>query len=41
MVGEYTPIQYLQLRLGARTLDDPALQDPRTHQAFFEVHAYF
>lgn len=41
VVGEYTPIQYLQLRLGARTLDKHGAQDQTTNQAFLELHAYF
>jgi len=41
VVGEYTPMQYLQLRLGARLLDDNSTQYQAVNQAFLEVHAYF
>ncbi|HEV7433215.1 MAG TPA: hypothetical protein VGN77_09230, partial [Steroidobacteraceae bacterium] len=41
VVGEYTPLQYLQLRLGARWLDDHSSQYQAVNQAFIEVHAYF
>lgn len=40
VVAEYTPIQYLQLRLGARRFDNRS-QDQTVSQAFLEVHAYF
>ena len=40
-VAEYTPIQYLQLRLGARFLDGQSAQFQAVNQAFLEVHAYF
>jgi hypothetical protein len=41
LVGEYTPMQYLQLRLGARFSDDGSSQYQAVNQAFLEVHAYF
>ena len=41
VVGEYTPMQYLQLHLGARALDDDSAQYQAVNQAFLEVHAYF
>ena len=41
VVGEYTPMQYLQLRLGARLLDDNSTQYQAVNQAFLEVHVYF
>jgi hypothetical protein len=41
VVGEYTPIQYVQLRLGARWTDDHSAQYQAVNQAFLEVHAYF
>ena len=41
VIGEYTPMQYLQLRLGARWLDDHSVQYQTVNQAFIEVHAYF
>ncbi len=41
VVTEYTPMQYLQLRLGARWLDDHSEQDQSVNQAFLELHAYF
>ncbi|MDE2251457.1 MAG: hypothetical protein KGL25_08640 [Gammaproteobacteria bacterium] len=41
VVAEYTPIQYLQLRLGLRTLRDAAAQAPDFEQGFFQVHVYF
>jgi hypothetical protein len=41
VVGEYTPMQYLQLRLGARWTDDHSAQYQAVNQAFLEVHAYF
>ena len=41
VVAEYTPMQYLQLRLGARWLDDHSEQYQAVNQAFLEVHAYF
>jgi hypothetical protein len=41
VVGEYTPMQYLQLRLGARWLDDHSVVYQAVNQAFLEVHAYF
>lgn len=41
VVGEYTPMQYLQLRLGARWLDDHSQQYRAVNQAFLEVHGYF
>jgi hypothetical protein len=41
VVAEYTPMQYLQLRLGARWLDDHSQQYQAVNQAFLEVHAYF
>jgi hypothetical protein len=40
-VAEYTPIQYVQLRLGARTLDNQGPQNQTINQAFLELHAYF
>jgi hypothetical protein len=40
-VAEYTPIQYVQLRLGARTLDNQGPQSQTINQAFLELHAYF
>ena len=40
IVAEYTPIQYLQLRLGARRFDNRS-QQQTVNQAFFEMHAYF
>lgn len=41
VVAEYTPIQYLQLRLGLRTQGDAATQTRNPEQGFFQVHAYF
>jgi hypothetical protein len=41
VVGEYTPMQYLQLRLGARWTDDHSQQYQAVNQAFLEVHVYF
>jgi hypothetical protein len=41
VVGEYTPMQYVQLRLGARWMDDHSTQYQADNQAFLEVHAYF
>ncbi len=41
VVAEYTPIQYLQLRLGARRLDNHGTQSQTANQAFLELHAYF
>jgi hypothetical protein len=41
VVGEYTPMQYLQLRLGARALDDHSAQYQAVNLAFLEVHVYF
>jgi hypothetical protein len=40
VVAEYTPVQYLQLRLGLRTQGD-ATQARNLEQGFFQVHAYF
>lgn len=40
-VFEYTPIQYLQLRLGVRTLDNHGSQAQTINQGFLEMHAYF
>ena len=40
-VAEYTPIQYVQLRLGVRFLDSQETQFQATSQAFLELHAYF
>ncbi len=40
VVGEYTPMQYVQLRLGARWTDDHSAQYQAVNQAFLEVHAY-
>jgi hypothetical protein len=41
VIGEYTPMQYLQLRLGMRLLDDNSSQYQAINQGFLEVHAYF
>ena len=41
VVGEYTPIQYLQLRLGLRSQSDVNLHNGNLDQAFFQVHGYF
>jgi hypothetical protein len=41
LIGEYTPMQYLQLRLGTRFLDVNSSQYQAMNQAFLEVHAYF
>ncbi len=41
VVAEYTPMQYLQLRLGGRWQDDHTNQYQAVNQAFLEVHAYF
>ena len=41
VVAEYTPLQYVQLRLGARWMDDHSTQYQADNQAFLEVHAYF
>ncbi len=41
IVGEYTPMQYLQLRLGARWMDNQSVIYQAVNQAFLEVHAYF
>jgi len=40
-VAEYTPMQYLQLRLGGRLLDNHSSIYQAVNQAFLEVHAYF
>ena len=41
VVGEYTPIQFLQLRLGLRSQSDVGPGKGDLHQGFFQVHAYF
>jgi len=41
VVAEYTPIQYVQFRLGARTVDNQGPQNQTINQAFLELHAYF
>jgi hypothetical protein len=41
LIGEYTPMQYVQLRLGTRFLDDNSSQYQAVNQAFLEVHVYF
>ena len=41
VVGEYTPIQFLQLRLGLRSQSDVGPGGGDLHQGFFQVHAYF
>jgi hypothetical protein len=41
VVGEYTPMQYLQLRLGARWRNDNSSVYQAINEAFLEVHAYF
>ena len=41
LIAEYTPMQYLQLRLGARSRDYHSTPYQTVNQAFFEVHAYF
>ncbi len=41
VVGEYTPIQSLQLRLGLRSQSDAGPRQGDLHQGFFQLHAYF
>ena len=41
VVGEYTPMQFIQLRLGVRFVDDNSSQYQAMNQGFLEVHAYF
>jgi hypothetical protein len=41
LLYEYTPIQYLQLRAGARATEGGTGLQPETRLVFLELHAYF